>query len=510
MRQMEYTAGRECCAKADGAPRVHFVGIGGTAMVAGARLAVEAGWQVRGSDQPLFPPTSELVARLGVPVYERYDAANLDWDPDIVVIGNALSRGNPEVEAALERRLRYVSLPEWIKEIVLRGRRPVVIAGTHGKTTTTALTAWLLERAGLAPGYLIGGEPLGFRQTARLGRADGPFVIEGDEYDTAFFDKRAKFFHYLPEIAVVTSIEFDHGDIYPDLDAIVSAFRLMLRQTPASGWLLACADQLQALALTEHAFCRVATYGFAPGANYHAEPLETAGACSAMRVSRDGAVWGDFEAPLVGRHNQLNALAALAVGDLFGIDAPALASALRTFPGVRRRMEVFLEARGAVFIDDFAHHPTAIRETIAGARGRWPNRRLRVLCEPRSNTMVTNRFQNDIELALAGADEIILGPVYRADTIPEARRLDRAAVCRGLRSRGLAASHFEDAESIARYLYESTIPADVVLICSNGAFGGLYARLRQAFAGEQAASEPTSAPAQLRPVDGCGHGDGAP
>ena len=224
------------------ASRVHFSGIGGTAMVAGARLALQAGWEVRGSDNPLYPPTSRMVEQLGVPVASEYKAANLDWGPDLVIIGNALSRGNAEVEAALNRRLRYTSLPEWLKEAVLRPRRPVAICGTHGKTTTTALTAYLLDRAGLEPGFLVGGQPLDFDHSARLGPEGAPFVIEGDEYDTAFFDKRAKFFHYLPEIAVVTSVEFDHGDIYHDVAEIALAFQRMLRQVPASGWLVACAD----------------------------------------------------------------------------------------------------------------------------------------------------------------------------------------------------------------------------------------------------------------------------
>ncbi len=484
MHHSEYTAPAECRAKPSAPPRVHFIGIGGTAMVAGARLAIDAGWEVRGSDNPLYPPTSLLVARLGVPVHQGYDAANLDWDPDIVVVGNALSRGNPEVEAALERRLRYVSLPEWIKEVVLRYRRPIVVAGCHGKTTTTALTAWLLERCGRDPGYLIGGEPLGFAQTARLGRDNGPFVIEGDEYDTAFFDKRAKFFHYLPEIAVVTSIEFDHGDIYPDLDAIIRAFRLMLRQIPASGCLLACADQPHARALAEHAFSRVATYGFSPDATYRAEPIAPRDGRLAMRVRRDGALWGEFDAPVVGRHNLLNALAALAVGDLLGVDPAPLREALRAFPGVRRRMEIFLEARGALFIDDFAHHPTAIRETIAGARERWPGRRLRVLCEPRSNTMVTNRFQHETAQALAAADDVVIGPIHRADTIPAANRLDRAEVCRLIQAEGVPAAACDDPADIVARLHASVTPGDIILICSNGAFGGLYARLRETFADE--------------------------
>ena len=399
-------------------PRIHFCGIGGTAMVAGARLAIEAGWEVRGSDKPLYPPTSTMVEALGCPVATDYAAANLDWNPDVVLIGNALSRRNPEVEAALERKMVYMSLPEWLKDVVLRRRRPIAVCGTHGKTTTTTLAAFLLDRAGLNPGYLIGGQPLDFEHSARLGPEGAPFVIEGDEYDTAFFDKRAKFFHYLPEIAIVTSIEFDHGDIYPTLQDIERAFQLMLRQIPQSGWLIVCADQPGALKLKDFAYSQSLTYGLSEGADFRGEILEpvpaAAGAAGGaagvagtahcpgtvefqrMNVYKHGAFWGQFDVPLAGRHNLQNTLAALAAGDLLGASPEALAKGLREFTGVRRRLEVFHESRGVTFVDDFAHHPTAIRETISAARMRWPGRRLWTLFEPRSNTTVTNRFQNEL------------------------------------------------------------------------------------------------------------------
>lgn len=462
------------------APRVHFSGIGGTAMVAGARLAVEAGWEVRGSDNPLYPPTSEMVAALGVPVAEGYRAENLDWNPDRVVIGNALSRGNPEVEAALDRKLHYTSLPEWLKDVALRRRRPVVVCGTHGKTTTTALTTYLLDRTGLAPGFLIGGQPVDFAHSARLGAEGAPFVIEGDEYDTAFFDKRAKFFHYLPEIAVVTSVEFDHGDIYRDLGEIERAFQWMLRQIPRNGWLLACADHPGAAALIPHAPCRTATYGFADGADWRGEwDGAFRDGFAQVAVRRHGRTWATIQVPLAGRHNLLNALAAVAVAGTLGVEPDAVAAAMPAFRGVRRRMEVFLESHGMIFVDDFAHHPTAIRETIAAARGRWPDRRLRALFEPRSNTTVTRRFQHDLTEAFARADEVWLGPIHRAERIPDDERLDREAIVAELKTRGIAAHCREDAGQMAGEVIDGSRPNDLVLIMSNGAFGGIYRKFRE-------------------------------
>lgn len=456
--------------------KIHFSAIGGTAMVAGARLAIEAGWTVRGSDNPLYPPTSEMVKALGVPVSEGFSAVNLDWDPDLVVIGNVLSRGNEEVEATLSRRLRYVSLPEWMKDHVLRQRRPVAICGTHGKTTTTALTAHVLRAVGMDAGYLIGGQPLGFEHSAHLGAEGAPFVIEGDEYDTAFFDKRAKFLHYLPEIAVVTSMEFDHGDIYADLGAVETAFQRMLRQIPKDGWLLACADN-DAPKLIPHAFSQTATYGFDTSATWRCETGTVAEGRTPLTVYRDNAMWLETSVALAGRHNLQNATAAAAVAGTLGADHNAVAEALASFKGVKRRMEVFLERDGAIFVDDFAHHPTAIAGTIAAARERWPGRRLVVAFEPRSNTTVTNRFQQDLAESFSAADMAILGPIHRGDKIPEAERLDRAAVCAWLTKQDVDAIYTDDVGELARTLRAQATVDTVILLCSNGAFGNLYAML---------------------------------
>ncbi len=457
--------------------RIHFSGIGGTAMVAGARLAIEAGWEVRGSDNPLYPPTSDMVAALGVPVYKGYAASNLDWNPDVVLLGNALSRGNVEVEAALSRRMRFASLPEWLKEHVLRTRRSVAICGTHGKTTTTALTAHVLQACGLDPGYLIGGQPLGFDHSARLGREGAPFVIEGDEYDTAFFDKRAKFLHYIPEIAVVTSIEFDHGDIYHDLAEIELAFQRMLRQIPREGWLVCCADN-PAQSLRGHAFSNVATYGFAEDADWRGV-MDNSDGVRRVNVLHKGGPWGVIEPSLAGRYNVQNTLAAVAVSALLGASPEAVAEGVRSFPGVRRRLEVFLEHNGVTFVDDFAHHPTAIRETIGAARERWPKARLVVLFEPRSNTTVTRAFQGEMEASFVGADAVWLGPIYRGDRIPEDERLDRSQLTEKLTCGGVAADYSDAVPEMADAVWNDARPGDVVLLLSNGAFGGIYKIFRE-------------------------------
>jgi UDP-N-acetylmuramate: L-alanyl-gamma-D-glutamyl-meso-diaminopimelate ligase len=457
-------------------PRIHFSGIGGTAMVAGARLALEAGWEVRGSDNPLYPPTSTMVEALGVPVAACYDAANLEWAPDYVVIGNVLSRGNPEVEAALERGLRYVSLPEWLKEFVLRPRNSIVIAGTHGKTTTTAITAHIMTELGFDPGFLIGGQPLNFEHSARLGPEGAPFIIEGDEYDTAFFDKRAKFLHYLPRTAVVTSIEFDHGDIYRDIEEIETAFQRMLRQIPRTGRLLLCADHPRAQALAAHAFGEVHTYGFADTANWRLE-IDDAHTLSINGVPLLHAP----NACLPGRHNAQNAAAAAIIAHLHGAPFPNIAQALQSFRGVKRRMEVFHECNGILFIDDFAHHPTAIRETIAGARSQWPGRPLIVVFEPRSNTTVTRRFQQQMADAFAGADALWLGPIHRADQIPEHERLDRQSLVTPFRQQGRAGHAAETVDEIVDGLTHTLPDECVVLVLSNGAFGNIYTKLRTAF-----------------------------
>lgn len=458
-------------------PSVHFSGVGGTGMVAGARLAVEAGWEVRGSDNPLYPPTSDMVKTLGIPVYEGYAASNLDWNPDIVVLGNALSRGNEEVEAVLDRGLHYVSFPEWLKDAVLRDRIPIAITGTHGKTTTTAITSHVLHHCGLNPGYLIGGQPLNFEHSAGLGVSGGPFVVEGDEYDTAFFDKRAKFLHYIPRIAAVTSLEYDHADIYASIEEIETAFQRMLRQIPRSGHLILCTDYDRVLALRDHAHCNVITYGTTEDADWRITAIEHADAQLRCTLSHKGEPWGTFQSSLFGEHNMKNCLVAIITATLLGASQEDIIAGLAAFKGIKRRLELFHTHGDTLFFDDFAHHPTAIVETIRAVRGRWPDKHLTVCFEPRSNTTATNTFQTELQASFAGADEVWIGPVFRPEKYSDEERLDREGLCAGLISDGIDA-HLGEADDIIAHLKSTAPTQEIVLFCSNGAFGGVYQKVR--------------------------------
>ncbi len=454
--------------------KVHFIGIGGTGMLAGANLAVQAGFEVRGSDGPLYPPASDMVKQLGVTIYAGFAEQNLSWKPDLVVVGNAFSRGHIEIEEMLRRHIPYTSLPEFLKHSVLQHRKPIVITGTHGKTSTTALTAFLMNACGLNPGWLVGGQPLDLPSSSQLGDIDAPFVIEGDEYDTAFFDKRAKFFHYLPYIAVVTSIEMDHGDIYESIEDIEHSFQLMLRQIPPDGTLLSCADDRRASALTKYAHSRVQTYGFNNDAHWKGSYTGVSSGFSGLVIERSGKRYAELAVPLAGKHNLQNTIAAVAATSLMGGSISDITEALMHYKGVRRRMEVFLERDGITYIDDFGHHPTAMKETISAVRERWPGRRLRVLIEPRSNTMVRQEHQNTLASALHASDEVYLGPIFRADRIPSDERLDREAIAEEMGENGMKGQVYDDVPELAQYVLETGKKGDVVLIFSNGAFEGIY------------------------------------
>jgi UDP-N-acetylmuramate: L-alanyl-gamma-D-glutamyl-meso-diaminopimelate ligase len=421
---------------------------------------------------------STFLAGEGITALSGYRAEHITADLDLVIVGNAVSRGNPEVEEVLDRKIRHASLPEAVRDHFLWASRSIVIAGTHGKTTTTALTAWVLTSAGLDPSMLVGGIAANFGERGssyRLGRGRD-FVIEGDEYDSAFFDKTAKFLKYLPDIAVVNNIEFDHADIYASLDEIRLMFRRFVSLVPRRGLLLVGADSPDAAALAGDARCPVETFGFSESADWQARDPVTTKAGTTFRVSRRQAPFGLFEVPLVGEHNVRNALAALAVGSALGIDEKTIADAFRRFKGIRRRLEAIGVAGGVTVYDDFAHHPTAVAATLAGLRAAYPNSRIRAVFEPRSATSCRRVFQSDFARAFSAADEVIVAAVFRS-SLPEAERLSPEDLVRDLMATGHRARYIPDVDDIVAALAGDRREGDLIVIMSNGGFGGIHEKL---------------------------------
>ena len=455
--------------------KIHLIGICGTAMGTLAAMLKARGHDVRGSDQHVYPPMSDFLRQQGIALLEGYDPAHITAELDLVVIGNAISRGNPELEEVLDRKIRYCSLPEAIRDHFLWRARSIVIAGTHGKTTTTSLAGWLLTHGGKDPSVLIGGIAENFEGSYRLG-GGREFVIEGDEYDSAFFDKTAKFLKYLPDIAVVNNVEYDHADIYPDLDAIRLAFRRFVNLVPRRGLLLLGADSADALALRDGARCRVETFGLGDGATWQAHDLRIKETSTTFSLRREGKPIGSFEVPLLGAYNVRNAVAAIAVAAATGLDTDTLAEGLRKFRGVRRRLQHRGTANGVMVYDDFAHHPTAIEETLSGVRSAYPTRRIWAVFEPRSATSCRRVFQADFARALGRADRVILPAVFRS-TLPEAERLSPEAVVDDLVSAGVDAEYIPETEAIVRRIARHAEPGDLVVVMSNGGFDNIHQRL---------------------------------
>jgi UDP-N-acetylmuramate: L-alanyl-gamma-D-glutamyl-meso-diaminopimelate ligase len=466
--------------------KIHFIGICGTAMATAAAMLKRKGFDVRGSDQDVYPPMSEFLASEQIEALSGYEAIHITQDLDLVVIGNAVSRGNPEIEATLDLKIRYCSLPELIRDQFLWGARSIVIAGTHGKTTTTALTGWIVASAGRDPSVLLGGIARNFGaggSSYRVGHGR-EFVIEGDEYDSAFFDKTAKFLKYLPEIAVINNVEFDHADIYADLPAVSLAFRRLLSLVPRGGLVLLGADSDGAARLKGEAFSRVESFGLGDGLDWQAHALVQKAGSMVFDVSRKGTVVGRFEVPLLGAHNVRNALAAIAVATELGVASDAIDAGLRTFAGVRRRLELVGIADGVTVYDDFAHHPTAVAETLAAVRGSRPGSRVWVVFEPRSASACRRVFQDEFASAFATADEVLLAPVFRSK-LPEAERLSVPDLVGELRRRGTAARGTAGNEEIISIVCHEHRPGDLVVIMSNGGFGGIHRMLlRKLEAGE--------------------------
>lgn len=473
---------------------IHFIGIGGTAMATLAAMLKARGFDVQGSDHGVYPPMSDFLVREGIRVLDGYDAAHIVPEIDVVIVGNAISRGNPELEEVLDRKIRYRSLPEAIREHFLWSARSIVVAGTHGKTTTSSLAGWLLTAGGLDPSVFVGGIAVNFDSSFRLG-SGRDFVIEGDEYDSAFFDKTAKFLKYLPDIVVVGNLEYDHADIYPDMDALRIAFRRLITLVPRHGRVILGADSPEARELAATARCEVETFGLAADADWRAAEVRPAGARTVFELSHRGDRLGHLELPLYGAHNVRNALAAIAAAQAAGLSPDAMRDALAGFRGVRRRLELRGVAAGVSVYDDFAHHPTAIRETLGAMAWSYPGRRLWAVFEPRSATSCRRVFQQDFVQAFAdsGADEIVIAAVFRS-SLPEAERLSVEELVRDLRHAGRRARFIARVEDIVATVAAEARDGDLVVVMSNGAFGDIHTRLLAALTAS--AGEPAGGPSE--------------
>jgi UDP-N-acetylmuramate: L-alanyl-gamma-D-glutamyl-meso-diaminopimelate ligase len=456
--------------------KVHMVAICGTGMGAMAGLLKEAGHEVSGSDRAFYPPMAERLQAWGIPTRQGFDPAHIDPDTDLVIVGNVCRKDNPEAQAALQRGFRVMSFPQALSEFFIAGKSSVVVAGTHGKTTTAALLSYLLMEAGFDPSFLVGGIPQNFGKSFHLGQG-GVFVVEGDEYDTAFFDKRPKFVHYRPKIVVLTAVEFDHADIYRDMDAYRAAFVTLLSLLPADGLLVACADDPEVTALAGGAPCRVVSYGLNPGAVWRATDIRPGADATRFSLHHAGRDLGTVHLPLAGRHNVANTLGALAAAEAVGLDPARAAGCLAGFAGVSRRMQVRGVVDGVTVIDDFAHHPTKVRETVRAARARYPRAHLVAVFEPRTATSRRRYFQEAYPAAFATADEVIVVPPFDAEKIPEGERFDSAALVAALRQSGQAAALYPNAAEVVTALADRPARDAVVLIMSNGAFDDIHEQL---------------------------------
>jgi UDP-N-acetylmuramate: L-alanyl-gamma-D-glutamyl-meso-diaminopimelate ligase len=460
--------------------KFHFLGICGTAMGAVAVALRERGLTVTGSDENVYPPMSTFLEEKGIKLYQGYRAENIPADAELIVIGNAMKRGNPEVEAVLNRKLFYLSLPEVLKNYFLRGRHNLVVTGTHGKTTTTALLTWIMETAGHKPGYLIGGIPKNFGEGGRLNDSKF-FVIEGDEYDSAFFDKRSKFVHYLPELVIVNNIEFDHADIFNNLDEIKLSFRRLLRIVPQNGMVLLNGDDPNCVEVAKECLAQMIEVGFSKNCAQRIRDAAYSTNGSRFRLGDE-----TFEIPLFGEFNVRNAAMAVSAASFYRVPKEKIDQALKTFLGIARRQEVRGEARGVTVIDDFGHHPTAVTETLNALRHRYPGQRLWAIFEPRTNTTRRAVFQQQLPDALKLADGVFISQVAKLDQIPEDERLNPAAVIDAIAAAGRPAFYEENADAIVDRIVPMLQPKDVVTVFSNGGFDNIHEKLLARLRGDEA------------------------
>jgi len=441
-----------------------------------AAMLKDLGHEVAGSDEAVYPPMSDFLAAKQIRVHPGYDSKNLQPEPELVVVGNALSRGNPEIEYVLNSQVPYTSFPAAVKEFFLRGRTSVVVAGTHGKTTTTAMISWGLHAAGWRPGFLVGGIAENFQSS--YGLADGKhFVIEGDEYDSAFFDKGPKFLHYTPYLAVVGNVEFDHADIYADLDAVKLQFVRFVNLIPQRGFLAVGAESPAALESGRRAHCRMETFGLQPECDWSARNIEPSRRGMTFEITYRQKLFRRFRTGLRGAFNIRNALAATAILNHLGIPEDDIRESMESFRGVRRRLQLLAEVAGILIFEDFAHHPTAVRETLAAIRESYAPARLWAIYEPRSATSRRNFFQREVAEALSVADCVALPPLFRAEKIPERERLDPERITADLRELGRSAWNLAGVDDIIQKVCAEARAGDYIVIMSNGGFGGIYEKL---------------------------------
>ncbi len=455
---------------------VHFMGICGTGMAAMAGMLKKQGFHVTGSDSQVYPPMSTFLADSGIDVMEGYGPKNFEIRPDLVIVGNVITRKNPEALALADSRVYYLSFPQLLSHVFLKGKRSLVVAGTHGKTTTSSILATMLHGAGYDPGFMIGGIVQAFGKNFRIGQGDH-FVVEGDEYDTAFFDKGPKFLHYQPHIAIITSIEFDHADIYADLEAVKASFRKLVAIMPKDGCLVAHLDDPVVREVVADAPCAVVGYGEHEDCQWQLGNVRCLRGGSTFTAHNGGSVFGEFSSVMPGRHNCLNSLAVIAVLSRLGLDSPVIGAQLTAFQGVRRRQEVRGIVGGVTVIDDFAHHPTSVRETLAALRAAYEGQRLVTVFEPRTNSSRRRVFQDDYVQVFDAADVVLIKEPDVLTAVPAAERFSSAELVDGLQKRGVDAHYFPDTDHILNYLATGHRSGDVVAILSNGGFDNIHERL---------------------------------
>ncbi|MCD6261452.1 MAG: UDP-N-acetylmuramate--L-alanine ligase [Deltaproteobacteria bacterium] len=463
----------------DNVRHVHLMGICGTGMVSLAGILKEKGYHVTGSDQNLYPPISLFLEDLSITPFKGYRPENLHPRPDLVVVGNVITRNNPEAEALADLEIPFLSFPQALKHFAFKGKKNIVIAGTHGKTTTSSIVAWMLEASSLEPGFMIGGIPKNFKRNFKLGR--GPyFVIEGDEYDTAFFDKGPKFLHYRPWITILTSVEFDHADIYRDLDHVISSFKKLVSNMQDNGTIIANVSDPVVASLVKDTRCNVITYGADNSAMWHPGNVSFDDVWTILPVLRDGKEAVRIETSLYGRHNCSNLVSAIALAHFLEIPWPKVQEAIRSFTGVKRRQDRVGEKKGILVIDDFAHHPTAVKETVSAVKERFPERRLIAVFEPRSNSSRRNVFQKRYATSFDMAETVMLSDPFMPEKIPPEKRFSSAKLASDLKRKGIRAFHFPDTDKLLNALVEESSQGDVVLFMSNGPFDNLPERFLKA------------------------------